>query len=87
MTRGETARVRVQWDRDNHRFIFQRDDASEVFAPYAVSDAAPPASAAKWLAAMPLVPNCTATPRPMAFIDAWVDDIMVNASAAPRAER
>jgi hypothetical protein len=85
--RGETARLRVQWDRDNHRFIFQRDDASEVFAPYAVSDTDPPASAAKWLDAMHIVPNCTATPRPMAFIEAWFDDVMVNESAAPRAER
>jgi hypothetical protein len=84
---GETARLRVQWDRDNHRFIFQRDDASEVFAPYAVSAAAPPASAAKWLAARHLVPNCTATPRPMAFIEAWFDEVMVDESAAPRAER
>jgi hypothetical protein len=85
--RGETARLRVQWDRDNHRFIFQRDDASEVFAPYAVSDTDPPASAAKWLDAMYIVPNCTATPRPMAFIGAWFDDVMVSESVAPRAER
>src|SRR5262249_38085674 len=35
--RGERARLRVQWDRDNHRFIFQHDDAPEVFAPYAVA--------------------------------------------------
>jgi hypothetical protein len=27
------------------------------------------------------------TSRPMAFIGAWVDDVMVNASAAPQAER
>jgi hypothetical protein len=87
VTRGETARLQVHWDRDNHRFIFQSDDASEVFAPYAVSDTDPPASAAKWLAAMHLVPKCTATPWSMAFIEAWVDDMMVNESAAPRAER
>jgi hypothetical protein len=85
--RAETVRLRVQWDRDNHRFIFQRDDASEVFAPYAVSDTDPPASAAKWLDAMYIVPNCTATPRPMAFIGAWFDDVMVSESVAPRAER
>jgi hypothetical protein len=85
--RGETARLRVQWDRDNHRFIFQRDDASEVFAPYAVSDTDPPASAAKWVDTMYIVPNCTATPRAMAFIGAWFDDVMVSESAAPRAER
>jgi hypothetical protein len=85
--RGERARLRVQWDRDNHRFIFQRDDAPEVFAPYTVSDTAPPGLSVKLLDAMHFVPNCTATPRPMAFIEAWFDDVLVNESAAPRAGR
>jgi hypothetical protein len=85
--RGEVVRLRVQWDRDNHRFIFQRDEAPEVFAPYTVSDTAPPGIAVKQLEAMLSVPTCTATPRPMAFIEAWFDDVMVNESAAPRAER
>src|SRR4029450_2601639 len=83
VNRGETARLRVQWDRDNHRFIFQRDDASEVFAPYAVSDTDPPASAATWLDTRHVVPNWTATPRPMAFIEAWFDEMMVNESGGP----
>src|SRR5215510_5112685 len=30
--RGEKVTLRVQWDRDNHRFIFQRDEDLEVFA-------------------------------------------------------
>ena len=85
--RGERARLRVQWDRDNHRFIFQRDDAPEVFAPYAVSDTAPPGLSVKLLDAMHFVPNCTATPRPMAFIETWFDDVLVNESVAPRAGR
>jgi hypothetical protein len=85
--RGERVRLRVQWDRDQHRFIFQRDDAPEVLAPYAVAGTAPPGIAAKVLNAMHFVPNCPATPRPMAFIEAWFDDVMVNESAAPRAER
>jgi hypothetical protein len=85
--RGERVRLRMQWDRDHHRFVFQRDDAPEVLAPYTVSDTAPPGIAVKLLDAIHLLPNCTATPRPMAFIDAWFDDVMVNESAAPRAER
>ena len=87
VNRGETARLRVRWDRDNHRFIFQRDEASAVFAPAAGSDTDPPASAATWVDARHVVPNWTATPRPMAFIEAWFDDMMVNESAAPQAER
>jgi hypothetical protein len=84
---GETARLRVQWDRANQRFIFQRDEAPEVFAPYAVSDTAPPSIAVKMLDTTLYVPNCAATPRPMAFIDAWFDEVMVNESAAPAGER
>ena len=38
ITRGERVRLRLQWDRDNHRFIFQRDDAPEVLAPYTEPD-------------------------------------------------
>jgi len=84
---GEMVRLRVQWDRDNHRFIFQRDDDPEVLAPYTVSDSAPPGIQIKWLDALHHVPNCTATPRPMAFIEALFDDVMVNESAAPRSAR
>jgi hypothetical protein len=85
--RGETVTLRIQWDRDNHRFIFQRGDAPEVIAPYAVSDTEPPGTPVKFLSAMHFVPNCTTTPRPMAYIEAWFDDVRVNASAAPRSEQ
>ena len=85
--RGEMARLRVQWDRDNHRFIFQRDDNPEVVAPYTVSDTAPPGLQIKFLDAVHEIPNCTASPRPVAFIEALFDDVMVNESAASRAGR
>jgi hypothetical protein len=84
---GEIVRLRVQWDRDNHRFIFQRDDDPEILAPYTVSDSAPPGIQVKLLSAVHHVPNCTATPRPVAFIEALFDDVMVNESAAPRSAR
>jgi hypothetical protein len=87
VTRGERVRLRLQWDRDNHRFIFQRDEAPEVLAPYAESDMNPPGIPVKLLNTMLFVPSCAATPRPMAFMDALFDDVMVNESAAPRAER
>jgi hypothetical protein len=85
--RGELARLRVQWDRDNHRFIFQRDDDPEVVAPYTVSDTAPASFQGKYLQATHLVPNCTATPGPVAFVEASFDDVLVNESAAPRPVR
>ena len=82
---GEMARLRVQWDRDNHRFIFQRNDDPKVLVRYTVPDSDPPGIQFKTLGALHLVPNCTATPRPVAFIEALFDDVMVNESAAPRA--
>jgi hypothetical protein len=85
--RGAMARLRVQWDRDTHRFIFQRDDNPEVVALYTVSDTAPPGLQAKILDTVHLVPNCTASPQPVAFIEAFFDDVMVNESAVPRAGR
>jgi hypothetical protein len=85
--RAEMARLRVQWDRDNHRFIFQRDDDPEVLAPYTVSDTAPPGIQVKLLDAIYFVSHCTATPRPVAFVDASFDDVLVNESAAPRPGR
>lgn len=84
--RGETARLRVAWDRVHGQFIFQRDEAPEIFAKYAVSDIIAPSIPTKLLNVLQFVPDCTATPRPMAFMDALFDDVMVNESAAPRAE-
>jgi hypothetical protein len=86
--RGEMARLRVQWDRPHSQFIFQRDEQPEVFARYAVpSDILAPLIPIKLLHAVHFVPACTATPRPMAYMDALFDDVMVNESAAPPAAR
>jgi hypothetical protein len=86
--RGEMVKLRVQWDRIHGQFIFQRDEQPEVFARYAVpADIVAPGIPVKLLHAIHFVPHCTATPRPMAYIDAWFDDVMVNESAAPAGER
>jgi hypothetical protein len=84
---GEMSRLRVQWDWENHRFIFQRGGDPEVVAPYTVSDTAPASNSRKMVAITQVVANCTASPRPVAFIEVFFDDVMVNASAAPYAER
>lgn len=85
--RGEMARLRVQWDRDNHRFIFQRDDHPEVVARYMPLDTPPPGIRGKGLAIYDIVADCTATPRPVAVMEASFDDVFVNESAAPRSVR
>jgi hypothetical protein len=76
----QTARLRVQWEQGNHRFIFQRNKAPEVVMPYTVTDTDPPSMKAKLLSATLSVPDCTSTttPRPKAFIDALFDDVKVN---------
>jgi hypothetical protein len=84
---GEMTTLRIQWDRDNHRFIFQRDDDLEVFAPYTLSDIAPPGRQRKGLRIGYEAANCTATPRPVAFIEAFFDDVLVNEAAARAAGR
>jgi|RhiMetdeSRZDD1v2_1073273.scaffolds.fasta_scaffold900828_1 hypothetical protein len=80
--RGEKVTFRVQWDRDNHRFIFQRDEDLEVFAPYTLSDTALPGRPRKGLRIGYEAANCLATLRPVAFIEAFFDDVLVNESAA-----
>lgn len=85
--RGEMATLRVQWDRDNHRFIFQRDDALEVFAPYTLSDTAPPSRQRKGLRLVYEIATCTPPSQPVAFIEAVFDDVLVNESAGRTAGR
>jgi hypothetical protein len=85
--RGERATLRVQWDRDNQRFIFQRDDDLEVFVPYTLSDTAPPSRQRKGLRIGYEAANCTAMPRPEAFIEVFFDDVLVNESAVRDAGR
>ena len=75
------ATLRVQWDRDNHRFIFQRDDDLEVFAPYTLSDTAAPRGRRKGLRIVYGAATCT-TSRPEAFIEALFGDVFVNEAAA-----
>ena len=82
--RGKKARLRIQWDHANHRFIFQRDGEPEVFSPYTVSDTAPSGSQVKFLGTANTVPFCrlqAGRPRPASFIDAFFDDVLVNESA------
>ena len=85
--RGEMTTLRVEWDRDNHRFIFQRDDDLEVFFPYTLSDTAPPSRQRKGLRITYEAAPCTPPSQPVAFIEASFDDVFVNESAARAAGR
>lgn len=79
--------VSVVWDNANNRFIFQREpDPPSVFqydvSPWNWSDGAAPSYEQKRLQVDTGVPNCTAAPRPYAWLTARFDDVYVNASAA-----
>lgn len=80
---GETIRLLIQWDQDNHRFIFQRDDNPPVVSPYTVSDVTPSGAKRKNLLIGNFAANCTAAPRPVAFMEAFFDNVFVNESAVP----
>jgi len=81
---GGEARLRVQWDPDNQRFIFQRDDQPEVHGYYTVSAVSPPGSPLKAMAVTHALPACPSTaPKPLGLINAYIHDVFVNESAAP----
>ena len=75
-TVGQDVTLRIQWDSDNHRFIFQRDNLPQVFSPYAVADDAP--GGPKWLDISMTMADCPSGPRPFAFMDALFDNVFVN---------
>jgi hypothetical protein len=73
---GSKVNLRVQWDQVNHQFIFQCDSTTEVVSyhpPLTVTGN--PSIPNKGLSATLFVPNCTHHLRPVAFIDAWFDDV------------
>ncbi len=80
---GQTETLRLEWDQVNHRFVFQRGGGSLFTIPYEVSDIAPPSSQFKNLHIFTFAANCTAEPRPVAFMEAFLDDVFVNEPAAP----
>jgi len=81
---GGRARIRIQWDPDYERFIFQRDDQLEVFASYVglASNAFAPGIRAKRIDLAHDVANCLSA-RSTGLMDLHVNNVFVNASAAP----
>jgi hypothetical protein len=75
---GSTNTLSLQWDQPNHRFIFRLNNGNPVFESYSVPDTNPPFFAYKGIDLARVVPDCTGTPRPSAFIDAYFDNVYVN---------
>jgi hypothetical protein len=80
VVRGEPATVAMTWNQIERSFVFKLGDNPEVVLPYSVSDTAPPGARRKGLLLDGFPPNCAASPRPTAFMEAFFDDVFVNAS-------
>jgi hypothetical protein len=73
-------KLRITWDPDNNRFVFQKGKAAEVVIPYAEPVGGEPGSSHggnKRLEVHLLLPNCTSS-QPMASLEASFDDIMIE---------
>jgi hypothetical protein len=75
---GSTNLLSIRWDQPNHRFIFRLNNNVPVFESYDVPDTNPPFFAQKGIDLSRVVPHCTSSPRPSAFIDAYFDNVYVN---------
>lgn len=79
--RGDEIKLKIQWDKDNHRFIFQYNDNAPVLADYKVSDTSPPGNNYKELRVQNFPVSCASGPATITAMTALVDDILVNQSA------
>ena len=81
--------LRITWDPQNDRFIFQKGKDPEVYITYESAtypeSFSPGASYGgfKRLDVAHYVANCTSLPRTMGFMDVFFENVYVNESAAP----
>lgn len=76
---GQTAKLRVKWDQPNHQFVFQLNCNPAVSMSYNVSDTFPPVTQIKAFWVGQGTPNCTTKPPGSAMMDAYFDNVYVNA--------
>jgi hypothetical protein len=78
---NKKVKLRIAWDPDNNRFIFQKGKDAEFYISYTYDDANPPGASnggTKRLQIQNILPNCTDEPRLFGYIDASFDNIMVS---------
>jgi hypothetical protein len=76
---GQTGKLRFKWDQPNHQFIAQLNNEPAVVMGYSIPDTFPPSIQYKAIQVTPGTPNCTTTPLGSAMIDAYFDNVYVNA--------
>jgi len=84
MSVGERVRLRIQWDKLLKLFIFQRDNEPEVSVSYlgVVADTFGPGIRSKRVELAHDPANCSG-PGSEASMEVFVNNVLVNASAAP----
>ena len=82
VTLNTKVKLRVTWDPDNDRFIFQKGNAAALYISYAgYSDTLAPGASNggnKRLQIQNILPNCTDEPRLFGYIDASIDNVKTN---------
>jgi hypothetical protein len=78
---GEWVSLLVQWDKDQDRFIFQRDREQPRFVTYPRFSPVPSGVQLKTLGADNFVASCTGLGKPVGMVDALFDNVFVNQSA------
>jgi hypothetical protein len=75
---GQTARLRLKWDKPNKQFIFQLNRDPVVVMSYIMPDESLPMIPLKALWVPRGLPHCSAPPLGTVMIEAYFDNVYVN---------
>jgi len=75
----QRVKLRITWDQPNHQFIYRLNNEPDSIAPYYVADTSLARGLAKEIQLVRATPNCTTTPGASTTIDAYIDNVYVNA--------
>jgi len=82
ISKGQAVSLAVSWEQANQRFKFTASAPTlpgqlTGFISYTVSDTTPPVDNFKGLMVNNIAPNCTSTPRPVAYMETLFDNVFV----------
>jgi hypothetical protein len=77
---NQKVKVAISWEPGNSQFVFQKGKAATIVPYSGTFGGAPgtPNGGNKRLEVNNLIPNCTSGPRPMAYMEAFFDDVKIN---------
>ena len=83
---NKKVKLRITWDPDRNEFIFQKGKSEEFVVHCGVSDTSGPGGlngGMKRLEIQEFLPNCMSDPRPVGYIEASFDNVMINELPPP----